>query len=462
MLLKLNDSIIMYMTNLNVAWADIMDRLSINVSSAAYEIYFVPLRPLTSIENKLLLVVPRASQKNVLEKSYIPAIKKAMTECNSYFTDVSIILESEADKFYITVSDNSSATAESTEETSIPFIKSYTFDNFVVGDGNQMAAAAAMAVSENPGTIINPLFIHSRPGLGKTHILHAIGNALLADKPSLKVLYTTAENFTNDYIYSIRHSKNADVMRNFNNKYRSQDVLMIDDVQFFEKGEKTQEALFHIFNDLYSSNKQIILSSDRPVKNLAFLDDRLSSRFASGIIADIQPPNFETRVAILEKKALSYKINISREVIYYLAEKEQQNIRILEGMLKTVGLFSSLNQKPANSVELAKEALRDSAITADDNITINSITETCCTYFNVKKEDITGKRRTKDIVEPRQFAMYIITVLLPNTPLATIGEYFSRDHTTVINARDKIGRLANVDARVKVVIEDLKNLVTNK
>lgn len=451
----------MYMTSVNVAWADIMDRLSINVSSAAYEIYFVPLRPLTSIENKLLLVAPRASQKNVLEKSYIPAIKKAMAECNSFFSDVSIILESEADKYYITVADNTTQVAE-TAESSIPFIKSYTFDDFVVGDSNQMAAAAAMAVADNPGTIINPLFIHSRPGLGKTHILHAIGNALHLNKPNLKVLYTTAENFTNDYIYSIRHSKNADVMRNFNNKYRSQDVLMIDDVQFFEKGEKTQEALFHIFNDLYSSNKQIILSSDRPVRNLVYLDDRLSSRFASGIIADIQPPNLETRVAILEKKALSYNINISREVIYYLAEKEQQNIRILEGMLKTVGLFSSLNQKPANSVELAKEALRDSAITADDNITINSITETCCSYFNVKKEDVTGKRRTKDIVEPRQFAMYIITVLLPNTPLATIGEYFGRDHTTVINARDKIGRLANEDQRIKVIIADLKNLVINK
>ncbi|NCA67636.1 MAG: chromosomal replication initiator protein DnaA, partial [Clostridia bacterium] len=457
-----NNIIIVYITNLDLALADIMDRLSINISSAAYEIYFVPLRPLTSIENKLLLVVPRASQKNVLEKSYIPAIKKAMAECNSFFTDVSIILESEADKYYISVADNSALTAESSEDTSIPFIKSYTFDNFVIGDSNQMAAAAAAAVAETPGTIINPLFIHSRPGLGKTHILHAIGNSLRVNKPALKVLYTTAENFTNDYIYSIRHSKNADVMRNFNNKYRSQDVLMIDDVQFFEKGEKTQEALFHIFNDLYSANKQIILSSDRPVKNLAFLDERLSSRFASGIIADIQPPNFETRVAILEKKALSYKINISRDVIYYLAEKEQQNIRILEGMLKTVSLFSTLNQKPANSVDLAKEALRDSAITAGDNITINSITEVCCAYFNVKKEDITGKRRTKDIVEPRQFAMYVITMLLPNTPLATIGEYFGRDHTTVINARDKIGRLSNEDTRIKTIIGDLKNLVINK
>lgn len=450
------------MVDILTAWADIMDRLSINVSSAAYEIYFVPIKPLTSIENKLLLTVPRASQKNVLQKSYIPAIKKAMAECNSFFSEVSIILESEADKYYITVSDTDNYPKEKEDTVSIPFIKGYTFDDFVVGDSNQMAAAAAMAVSENPGTIINPLFIHSRPGLGKTHILHAIGNALYANKSNLKVLYTTAENFTNDYIYSIRNSKNADVMRNFNNKYRSQDVLMIDDVQFFEKGEKTQEALFHIFNDLYSSNKQIILSSDRPVKNLAFLDERLTSRFASGIIADIQPPNFETRVAILEKKALSYKINISREVIYYLAEKEQFNIRILEGMLKTVGLFSSLNQKPANSIELAKEALRDSAITADDNITINSIVDICCNYYNIKKDDIIGKRRTKDIVAPRQFAMYLITILLPNTPLATIGEYFGRDHTTVINARDKIGRLAQTDNQTKIIIEDLKNLVINK
>lgn len=450
------------MIDLNIAWADILDRLSINISSAAYEIYFSPLRPLTSIENKLILVAPRASQKNVLEKNYIPALITAMKECNSFFQEISIILESEADQYYITVSNTESTQPKTKDTSSIPFNKNYTFENFVVGDSNQMAAAAAMAVAESPGTIINPLFIHSRPGLGKTHILHAIGNALYENMPKLKVLYTTAENFTNDYIYSIRNIKSADVMRNFNNKYRSQDILMIDDVQFFERGEKTQEALFHIFNDLYSSNKQIILSSDRPVKNLAFLDERLTSRFASGIIADILPPNFETRVAILEKKAISYKINISREVIIYLAEKEQYNIRILEGMLKTVGLYSSLNQRPANSIELAKEALRDSAITADDNITIQSIVNACCSYFNIKMEDITGKRRTKDIVEPRQFAMYIITILLPNTPLATIGEFFSRDHTTVINARDKIGRLATTDERTKIIIEDLKSLIMNK
>ena len=341
-------------------------------------------------------------------------------------------------------------------------VKEYTFDNFVVGAYNRIAYEASMAVVENPGTMYNPMFIYSRPGLGKTHLLNAVGNELKKTRPELKVLYITAENFTNDYIFSIRNSKNADVMQNFNNKYRSQDVLLIDDVQFFEKAEKTQEALFHIFNDLYDRHKQIILSSDRPVKNLTFLEERLASRFAAGITVDIGFPSLEDRIAILQKKAQNLKMNVSQEVLYYLADAERNNIRILEGMLKTVHLFSKLNKHDADSVAFAKEALRDSVITADDNITVQTVADVCCNYFHIKPEDLTGKRRNKEFVVPRQYAMYIVTLVLPSTPLTAIGEYFNRDHSTVISARDKIGRMYQTDSETKRIVEDIKNLVLNQ
>ena len=447
--------------SIHSAWHDIMDKLitSSSLTSVAIDIYFNKVTPYAESGNTLILAVPLASHKRELETNYRPKILAAMRACNSPYTDYSVIQESEKAEF----SRADIAEAETPKNNgSMSFVKEYTFDNFVVGDSNRMAAAAAMAVAEDPGSLYNPMFIYSRPGLGKTHLLNAIGNMLREQRPELKVLYITAENFTNDYIFSIRNSKNAEVMQNFNNKYRSQDVLMIDDVQFFEKAEKTQEALFHIFNDLYSSNRQIILSSDRPIRNLTFLDERLASRFAAGISVDITAPTLEDRIAILQKKAINMKASISSDVLYYLAETEQHNIRVLEGMLKTVYLFSKLNRQENITVEFAREALHDSVITSADSITIQSIVNVCCDYFHIKAADITGARRNKEFVVPRQHAMYIITVLMPSTPLDTIGQYFNRDHSTVISARDKIGRLVQTDPETKRVVEDLKNLVLNK
>ena len=301
------------------------------------------------------------------------------------------------------------------------------------------------------------------PGLGKTHILHAIGNEILRNNPSLRVYYTTAENFTNDLIYSIRNSNNNELMKQFREKYRNLDVLMIDDVQFLANRTSSQENLFHIFNDLYTAEKQIILSSDRPIKELKYLEDRLTSRFASGVVADIQPPSFETRVAILQKKAYHYKIDVTPEVINYLAEKEKYNIRLLEGMLKTVGYFASLNNRSANSVEFVKEALRDSSNNQESEITMQKIVDVTCNYFSVKTQDVCGKKKTKELVEPRQLAMYLITVLLPEIPLATIGQYFGgRDHTTVIHARDKMQTQITENESYKKKAEDIKSLVYNK
>ena len=281
--------------------------------------------------------------------------------------------------------------------------------------------------------------------------------------PEYKVLYITAENFTNDYVSSIRNNKNADSMQNFNTKYRTQDVLMIDNIQFLEKAEKTQEALFHIFNDLYGANKQIILTSDRPINNLSFFDERLSSRFASGILVKIDYPSFEERVAILQKKANSMLMNVPVEVLYYLAETEKSNIRILGGMLKTVLLYAKLNKCDCITVEFAKEALHDSVMTAKENITMQTVVTVCSNYFNIKEEDLLGKQKNKEFVIPRQYAIYVITVLLPSIPLKAIGDFFGgKDHSTIISSRDKIGRMIGTDKNAERIVEDIKNLVLNK
>ena len=445
-------------------WSSLLDRIATLVSAVCYEIYFSKLKPVTLKDGKLILAAPMPSIKNGIMKNVAAPLNMAVRESMEKIDGVVIILENEITQYI----EEESKPEEKKEEFSpyikkITFQKNFTFDNFVIGDSNKYAAAAARAVSENPGTNLNPLFIYGKPGLGKTHILHAIGNEILRKNPDLRVYYTTAENFTSDLIYTIRNSNNPELAKQFREKYRDLDVLMIDDVQFLANKNASQESLFHIFNDLYTAEKQIILSSDRPVKELTYIEDRLTSRFASGVVADIQPPAFETRVAILQKKAYQYKIDVSPEVINYIAEKEKYNIRLMEGMLKTVGYFAALNNRSADSVEFLMEALRDSSANQSTEITISKITEVTCEYFGIKQSDICGKKKTKELVEPRQMAMYLVTTILPEIPLASIGQYFGgRDHTTVIHARDKIQQKITEDIVYKKRVEDIKNLVLNK
>lgn len=452
------------MKNCEKIWSSVLDRIATLVSTVCYEIYFSKLKAVTVQDGKLILAAPMPSIKNGILKNFSAPLTMAIRESMEKIDGAVIILENEISDYL----EEEEKQEEKKEEFSpsmkkIVFQKNFTFDNFVIGDSNKYAAAAARAVAEHPGTNLNPLFIYGKPGLGKTHILHAIGNEILRNNPELRVYYTTAENFTNDLIYSIRNSNNAELSKQFREKYRNLDVLMIDDVQFLANKNSSQESLFHIFNDLYTAEKQIILSSDRPVKELTYIEDRLTSRFASGVVADIQPPAFETRVAILQKKAYQYKIDVSPEVINYIAEKEQSNIRLLEGMLKTVGYFAALNNRSADSIEFVTEALRDSSNNQSNEITISKIVSVTCDYFSIKQADICGKKKTKELVEPRQMAMYLVTSILPEVPLASIGQFFGgRDHTTVIHARDKIQQKITEDALYKKRVEDIKNLVLNK
>ncbi len=422
------------------------------------------LEPIFAKENRLILSTPFMNVKKTVEKSYLNDIRVAMQEARSVFNDVEIILNNQKEEYLKKAREQEgnlifNETDNKKEEPS-QFIKHLTFDNFVVGSSNQYAAAAAMSVADSPGTVANPLFIYGGVGLGKTHLLHAIGNTIYKTRPDLRIIYVTAESFTNELIYSIRNGANAELNKEFREKYRNSDILMIDDIQFFIGKTSTQEALFHIFNALYNNDKQIILSSDRPIKELIHLEERLTSRFASGIVANIEPPSLETRIAILQKKAMFHKFQLSDEVLRYIAEKGNTNIRVLEGMLRNVIFYAKLNNKSIDDIEFVKEALKDFTSDNNDTVTVAKIIDAACTYFNITRNEIIGKKKNKEIVFPRQIAIYIITEMLPAIPLATIGQSFSnRDHTTVIHARNKITEALKTDNKVKVQVNDVKALV---
>ncbi|EHL78692.1 chromosomal replication initiator protein DnaA [Bacillus smithii] len=329
----------------------------------------------------------------------------------------------------------------------------YTFDTFVIGSGNRFAHAASLAVAEAPAKAYNPLFIYGGVGLGKTHLMHAIGHYVQEHNPSAKVLYITSEKFTNEFINSIRDNKSDE----FRNKYRNVDVLLIDDIQFLAKKEQTQEEFFHTFNTLHEESKQIVISSDRPPKEIPTLEDRLRSRFEWGLITDITPPDLETRIAILRKKAKAEGLDIPNEAMLYIANQIDTNIRELEGALIRVVAYSSLINKDINA-DLAAEALKDIIPSSKPKvITIQEIQRVVGEHYNVKIEDFKAKKRTKSIAFPRQIAMYLSRELTDSS-LPKIGEEFGgRDHTTVIHAHEKISKLLQTDEQLKRSIAEIEN-----
>ncbi|SEN42448.1 chromosomal replication initiator protein [Mesobacillus persicus] len=327
----------------------------------------------------------------------------------------------------------------------------YIFDTFVIGSGNRFAHAASLAVAEAPAKAYNPLFIYGGVGLGKTHLMHAIGHYVQEHNPSAKVVYLSSEKFTNEFINSIRDNKAVE----FRNKYRKVDVLLIDDIQFLAGKESTQEEFFHTFNTLHEESKQIIISSDRPPKEIPTLEDRLRSRFEWGLITDITPPDLETRVAILKKKAKAEGLDIPNEVMLYIANQIDSNIRELEGALIRVVAFSSLINKDINA-DLAAEALKDIIPNSKPKvITILDIQRTVGQHYNVKLEDFKAKKRTKSVAFPRQIAMYLSRELT-DFSLPKIGEEFGgRDHTTVIHAHEKISKLLSTDSALQKQLKEI-------
>jgi len=334
----------------------------------------------------------------------------------------------------------------------------YKFDSFVIGNSNRFAHAACLAVAEAPAKAYNPLFIYGGVGLGKTHLMHAIGHYILQNNSKAKVVYVSSEKFTNELINSIKDDKNEE----FRTKYRNIDVLLIDDVQFIGGKERTQEEFFHTFNALHENNKQIILSSDRPPKEIPTLEDRLRSRFEWGLIADIQAPDFETRIAILKKKADLETINIPNEVMVYIATKIKSNIRELEGALIRIVAFSSLTNREI-SIDLASEALKDIISNRQSRqVTIELIQDIVANYYNLRIEDFKSPRRTRNIAYPRQIAMYL-SRKLTDMSLPKIGEEFGgRDHTTVIHGYEKISECLKKDDSLKNAIAEITKKINQK
>ena len=335
----------------------------------------------------------------------------------------------------------------------------YTFENFVVGSSNSFAHAAALAVADDPSGASNPLFIYGGVGLGKTHLMNAIGNYVQKNDPRKNVLFITSETFTNELIDAIVKKKGTAQLRA---KMRNVDVLLVDDIQFLSKTVSTQEEFFHTFNHLYAGGKQIILSSDRPPKDIPTIEERLRSRFEWGLTVDIQRPDFETRVAILQKKCSDEDIDTPTEVLEYIAERVESNIRELEGMLVRVNAQAQLMGKPI-TLEMAQETLAALLSSREPRkITPDSIIQTVSSHYSVSNEDVTGKRRSRDIALPRQVSMYLIREL---TPLSTtaIGRVFSgRDHSTVMHSCDKIAEMMRKDISFRKTVDELKQFVIDR
>lgn len=439
--------------NFTEKWNEVMDIVKEKTRPVAFNTWIQPLK-LHNVDTEkeiIELITFDAFSKSALENRYITILESAIREVFGQKLKVHFVM-SEDIYYHRDGEDN----LEAAEDVRISKLNPrYVFSTFVVGSNNELAHAAAINVTKNPGRNYNPLFIYGKSGLGKTHLMHAIGHEILHNDPYRKVLYISSEMFTNELVNAIQTRQ----MEKFRAKYRKADILMIDDIQFIEKKDRTQEELFHTFNTLYNDNKQIVLSSDRPPKEIESIDTRLQSRFEWGLPVDIQPPDFETRVAILRNKAESEDINTSEEldeIFFLIADHITTNIRELEGAFNRVIAHANLTNKPI-SKEVALEVLNDVFDTQRREIDPPLIKNTVCTHFNIKVADIESSRRTKNIVYPRQIAMYLCRELT-DLSLPKIGTHFGkRDHTTVIHAYDKIAKDLTTNDELKKTIETLKS-----
>jgi chromosomal replication initiator protein len=438
-------------------WDKTLNIIKGELTEVSFNTWLKSITPISIEDNVLKLSVPNELTRGVLDNKYKEYIIKALKILTSknYTIEFSIYQE---EAFTLDEKDTQHRQEKINNESSTLLNPKYTFDSFVVGNSNRFAHAASLAVAESPAKAYNPLFIYGGVGLGKTHLMHAIGHYILKNNPSLKVVYVSSEKFTNELVNSIKDDKNVE----FRDKYRNIDILLIDDIQFIAGKERTQEEFFHTFNSLYEANKQIILSSDRPPKEISTLEDRLVSRFEWGLIADIQPPDFETRIAILKKKADVEKLNIPNEVMVYIATKIKSNIRELEGALIRIVAFSSLTNKEI-SVDLAVEALKDIISSKQSKqVTIGLIQEVVANYYNLQISDFKSARRTRNVAFPRQIAMYL-SRKLTDMSLPKIGEEFGgRDHTTVIHAYEKISGNLKVDESLQNAVSELTKRINQK
>ena len=438
--------------DLTELWQKSMEILRQEIAPVSFETWIVPIKPIAVSNSTVILKIDDSFIKNTVETKYYNLIENTIKHLMGSNYKIAI---TETENINTEEKAQSNKPEKQKSEFESNLNPKYVFSTFVVGNSNRLAHAAALAVAESPATAYNPFFLYGGVGLGKTHLMHSIAHYILENNPNAKVLYVSCEKFTNELINSIRDDKNEE----FRRKYRNIDVLLIDDIQFISQKERTQEEFFHTFNALYDAHKQIIISSDRPPKEIKTLEERLRSRFEWGLIADINPPDYETRIAILKKKAENDNIVVNDEVYEYIAKNIVSNIRELEGALTRVVAYSQLTQEKI-SKSLAENALKD--IFSDQaaiEVTPDRIQEVVAAYYNIRPEDITGSKRSSNIAYPRQIAMYLTRRML-DISLPKIGESFGgRDHTTVIHAINKIDDNLKKDKNLQSVIFELENRI---
>ncbi|MFS0878655.1 chromosomal replication initiator protein DnaA [Metabacillus niabensis] len=447
------------MENISELWSKALDEIEKKISKPSFETWLKSTTAHSIKGDTLTITAPNEFARDWLESRYLHLIVDTIYQLTGEEFSVKVIIpQNQKDNDFVPNSPIKQINSHDDEQIELPqsmLNPKYTFDTFVIGSGNRFAHAASLAVAEAPAKAYNPLFIYGGVGLGKTHLMHAIGHYVINHNPSAKVVYLSSEKFTNEFINSIRDNKAVD----FRNKYRSVDVLLIDDIQFLAGKESTQEEFFHTFNTLHEESKQIVISSDRPPKEIPTLEDRLRSRFEWGLITDITPPDLETRIAILRKKAKAEGLDIPNEVMLYIANQIDSNIRELEGALIRVVAYSSLINKDINA-DLAAEALKDIIPNAKPKIiSISDIQRIVGQEFQVKLEDFKAKKRTKSVAFPRQIAMYLSRELTDSS-LPKIGEEFGgRDHTTVIHAHEKISKMLQTDEQLQKQLKEITSLL---
>ena len=439
-------------TQLEVLWNKIKERAEKLINPISYSTFVESLTPVDTVNRKIVLQAETEQGAKVITTHHIDKLREAVVSADVGLTDVAIVVDG-SETYAL------KDTPDAVEETTVVIDKRYTFDSFVEGTSNKFVLAAAKSVAAHPGEDFNPLYIYGGSGLGKTHLLQAIANEIAEKKPSLKVLYTTSETFLNEYVDSMFSKRGGrDTEARFRNRYRNVDVLLIDDIQFW-KGSGVQEAFFHTFNELFAKRKQIVITSDCPASELKTLEERLRTRFESGLIADIQPPDIETKIAILKRKALEKKAVIPDDVLATLVKNSDNNVRTLEGRLNTVIFASKLHEEPI-SLKLAAMALQE-AINVDESevVTPESVIRATCSYYSITKADLLGKNKRHDIVRARQICVYLMCEML-SMPLVNVGkEMGGRDHSTIIYARDKVARLMKVNDALLKDVNDIKSAI---
>ncbi|MCH5146584.1 MAG: chromosomal replication initiator protein DnaA [Clostridiales bacterium] len=444
--------------NFDFIYNPIKEKMQELVTPINYITYIEKLVPVAIDGRFIVLETPTESFAKYITGTLAEKMREAIIKADVGIVDFRLKVEGSDGYAYNSPDED----AEVTPPTNVD--KKYSFESFVVGGNSEFVYHAALAVANDPAGTYNPLFIYGGTGLGKTHILQAIANKIVADKPNLKVIYVTCEQFVNEIIDTMFTSRGPDA-RDKSSKlrqhYRSADVLIVDDIQFIENKKAVQEEFFHTFNELVSKGKQIVISSDHPPKELTALEERLKTRFSGGLMYDITPPDFETKIAILKRKAFEKKCLVPDDVLTFLAQDSGDDVRTLEGRLTKVIFASRLHEEPI-TVTLAKSALNEAVSEGKEEITSASIISAVTAYYRISKADLIGKSKKQEIVIPRQICCYLMCELL-SLPLISIGkEMGGRDHTTILYSRDRVDEMCHVNDKIAKDVDDIKNIILKK